>query len=83
MRITIIWPTSSRTHAKGKRVIGQCEEGKPQGVMGKWSRARAEQVMEWFGQIPDFIITLAASYCAQCGDAKLMALVEHELYPAA
>lgn len=51
--------------------------------MGKWSRARAEQVMEWFGQIPDFIITLAASYCAQCGDAKLMALVEHELYPAA
>jgi hypothetical protein len=52
--------------------------------MGKWSRARAEQqIVAWFGSIPDFIITLDAEYCRHCGDAEFMALVEHELYHAA
>ncbi|APG91136.1 putative metallopeptidase [Sinorhizobium americanum] len=69
---------------KGRRVIGQCETGSPQGTMGKWSRARAEmQVKQWFGHVPDFIITLDAEYCRECGDAEFMALVEHELYHAA
>lgn len=69
---------------KGRRVIGQCETGAPQGAMGKWSRARAEmQVKQWFGHVPDFIITLDAGYCRECGDAEFMALVEHELYHAA
>ena len=30
--------------------------------------------------MPAFIITLDASYCAQCSDADWCALVEHELY---
>ena len=55
---------------KGRYVLGQCEQ-----VMlraGGWQKARMEQQMhEWFGRIPKFIITLAADYCA---------LVEHELY---
>ncbi|WP_291162717.1 putative metallopeptidase [Ensifer sp. SSB1] len=69
---------------KGRRVIGQCETGSPQGAMGKWSRARAEmQVKQWFGHVPDFIITLDADYCRGCGDAEFMALVERELYHAA
>ncbi|NTG09253.1 hypothetical protein G6L25_18980 [Agrobacterium rhizogenes] len=81
--IGYLW-TIVENNRKGKQVIGQCEEGKPQGAMGKWSRARAEQqVIEWFGSVPDFIITLDANYCAQCGDAEFMALVEHELYHAA
>ncbi|NTG48594.1 hypothetical protein G6M04_14470 [Agrobacterium rhizogenes] len=81
--IGYLW-TTVENNRKGKRVIGQCEEGKPQGAMGKWSRARAEQqVIEWFGSTPDFIITLDAEYCSQCGDAEFMALVEHELYHAA
>lgn len=81
--IRFLW-TVIENNRKGKRVIGQCEEGKPQGAMGKWSRARAEQqIIEWFGSIPDFIITLDADYCRQCGDAEFMALVEHELYHAA
>lgn len=51
---------------------------------GKWSRARAvQQITDWFGSIPAFIITLDADYCQQCGDAEFMALVEHELYHAA
>lgn len=36
-------------------------------------------MMDWFGDVPAFIITLAADYCARCSDADFCALVEHEL----
>jgi hypothetical protein len=81
--IGFLW-TVVENNRKGRRIIGQCEEGKPQGAMGKWARARAEmQVKQWFGFVPDFIITLDAEYCRACGDAEFMALIEHELYHAA
>lgn len=81
--IGYLWAAVENTR-KGKRVIGQCETGTPQGAMGKWAKARVEQqITEWFGSVPDFIITLDANYCASCGDAEFMALVEHELYHAA
>lgn len=81
--IGYLWAAVENTR-KGKRVIGQCETGTPQGAMGKWAKARVEQqITEWFGAVPDFIITLDANYCASCGDAEFMALVEHELYHAA
>lgn len=64
---------------KGRYVLGQAEH-----VMvraGGWQKARMEQQMyEWFGRIPKFIITLAADYCSQCSDLEFCALVEHELY---
>lgn len=76
--IAFMWASSSFSK-KGRMVLGQCEE-----VMmrtGGWQKARMEQQMyEWFGRIPDFIITLAADYCAQCSDLEFCALVEHELY---
>jgi hypothetical protein len=37
-------------------------------------------MLDWFGDVPAYIITLAADYCAQCSDADFCALVEHELY---
>jgi hypothetical protein len=37
-------------------------------------------MIEWFGRVPSFLITLAADYCAQCSDVEFCALVEHELY---
>lgn len=81
--IGYLWSAVENTR-KGKRVVGQCETGSPQGAMGKWAKARAEQqITEWFGAVPDFIITLDAEFCAQCGDAEFMALIEHELYHAA
>nr|WP_153518921.1 putative metallopeptidase [Sinorhizobium meliloti] len=81
--IGFLW-TAVENSRKGRRIIGQCEEGKPQGAMGKWACARAEmQVKQWFGFVPDFIITVDAEYCRACGDAEFMALVEHELYHAA
>ncbi|CZV59155.1 Uncharacterised protein [Enterobacter hormaechei] len=64
---------------KGRLVLGQAEQ-----VMlraGGWQKARMEQQMyEWFGRIPKFIITLAADYCSQCSDLEFCALVDHELY---
>ncbi|MDX1195385.1 hypothetical protein GOL93_30320, partial [Sinorhizobium medicae] len=61
--IGFLW-TVVENSRKGRRIIGQCEEGRPQGAMGKWARARSEmQVKQWFGFVPDFIITLDAEYC--------------------
>jgi hypothetical protein len=66
----------------GRRVIGQCEMGLP--PLAKWGRARMErQLLDWFGAVPDFVLTFDAYYAAECGDAEFMALVEHELYHAA
>lgn len=76
--IAFLWAATAFTK-KGRTVLGQAEE-----VMmraGGWQKARMEQQMyEWFGHKPDFIITLAADYCSQCSDLEFCALVEHELY---
>lgn len=65
-----------------RTVIGQAEE-----VMiraGGWQKQRQEQqLIDWFGRVPSFIITLDANYCARCSDADWCALVEHELYHVA
>nr|WP_312968648.1 putative metallopeptidase [Pseudomonas sp.] len=76
--IGVLWASSG--FAKGGRVVlGQAES-----VMfraGGWQKARQEQQMiQWFGRVPAFLITLAADYCAECSDAEFCALVEHELY---
>lgn len=81
--IGILW-TTVPNNRQMRSVIGQCELGAPRGTMGKWPKARAEmQIIEWFGDVPDFIITLDANYCAQCSDIEFCALVEHEMYHAA
>lgn len=80
--IGVLW-TSVANARQGRSVIGQAEEGSPR-AMGRWAKARAEQqVVEWFGEIPDFIITLDASYCAPASDIEFCALVDHELYHCA
>ncbi|MCI8210751.1 hypothetical protein AUC61_14530 [Pseudomonas sp. S25] len=76
--IQVMWASSSYGK-QGRTVLGQAEQ-----VMfraGGWQKARMEQQMrDWFGDIPAYIITLAADYCAQCSDEDFCALVEHELY---
>lgn len=63
----------------GRAVLGQAEQVTFRA--GGWQKARQEQQMvEWFGRVPAFLITLAADYCAACTDAEFCALVEHELY---
>lgn len=62
-----------------RRVVGECEL-----VMFRdsgWQRARKQQQFEeWFGRIPEFLITLDAGYARKCSDLAWCALVEHELY---
>lgn len=63
----------------GRVILGQAELMPPM-AMGKWAKAKAEwQLIEWFGDVPDFLITVAAGYAVSCDDVSFCALVEHEL----
>jgi hypothetical protein len=76
--IRVMWASSS-FQKQGRTVLGQAEQVAFRA--GGWQKARMEQqMMDWFGDVPTYIITLAADYCAQCSDADFCALVEHELY---
>lgn len=73
-----MWASSSFAK-KGRSVLGQAEQLMIRA--GGWQKARQEQQLrDWFGEDPEFLITLAADYCAQCTEAEFCALVEHELY---
>ncbi|WP_285409297.1 putative metallopeptidase [Pseudomonas sp. FR229a] len=76
--VRVMWASAASTK-KGRTVVGQAEQVAFRA--GGWQKARMEQQMrDWFGDVPAYIITLAADYCAQCSDADFCALVEHELY---
>lgn len=48
---------------------------------GAWQKGRQEQqIRDWFGLVPDFLITIYAPYALQADDATWCALIEHELY---
>ena len=64
---------------KDKRVYGQTE--KVMINVGGWRKQRQElQLINWFGDIPKYIITLDARVCQVMSDTDFCALVEHELY---
>ncbi|WP_394556232.1 putative metallopeptidase [Acinetobacter baumannii] len=70
---------SSACMAKKRMVLGQCEKVMFQ--QGGWKKARQEQQMrDWFGFVPVYLITIDASYCDQATDRDFCALIEHELY---
>lgn len=76
--IRFMWASSAFTK-QGRTVLGQAEEVAMRA--GGWQKARMQQQMhEWFGEVPRFIITLAGDYCSECSDLDFCALVEHELY---
>lgn len=78
----VLW-TNCDNSRNMRSVIGQAELMPPM-AMGKWQRARAtQQVVEWFGELPDFLLTLSAPAAATMDDASFCALIEHELYHCA
>ncbi len=80
--IGFLW-TNAENSRNGRTIDGQCELMPPM-AMGKWQKARAlNQIEEWFGLVPHFIITISAAAAFMRDDASFMALVEHELYHAA
>lgn len=67
---------------QGNQVVGQAEPLQLQG--GKWAKARQfMQIEQWFGLIPDFLLTFHADYADSVDDATFCSLVEHELYHCA
>lgn len=78
--IKFLW-TNVDNVKRGRRILGTCQLVKDSG--DKWSAGRAlMQLEEWFGDLPDFLITIYAPAAAEMKDASFMALVEHELYHA-
>lgn len=77
-RIGWLW-TNVPNRRGGRAVLGTAEIPSAKG--GKWAIARQEwQLRQWFGALPDFVITLSAAYCLEVADdAQFCALVEHEL----
>ncbi len=76
--IGFLWTTIAQSRQMNA-VAGQAEIPRAQG--NKWARGRHDQqLMEWFGEDLDFLITLDANYARQADDASFCALVEHELY---
>jgi hypothetical protein len=77
--IGVLW-TNVDNVKNMRAVFGQAELMPPM-AMGKWQRARAvQQVAQWFGCLPDFLLTFSAPAAAGMDDATFCALVEHELY---
>lgn len=75
--IGVLWTNASNTKS-GDIVAGTAEM--PQVNGAQWSKARQRWLLnEWFGDVPDFVITLDAVLCAQARDIEFCALVEHEL----
>jgi hypothetical protein len=73
-----LWAASG--FAKQTRtVVGQTEEVAFR-VSGFQRWRQEQQLEEWFGSIPDYMITIAASYAVEASEAEFCALVEHELY---
>jgi len=77
-KISFLW-AYTKCEMKGREVMGTTEQ-----VMinvGGWKRDRQElQLINWFGDVPKFIITLDARKCQVMDDTDFCALVEHELY---
>lgn len=76
--VCFLWASSGYTR-RGVRVLGRCEEVR---IMGEaWTKARQEQQMrEWFGHVPEFLITIDGFHAASCSDVEFCALIEHELF---
>ncbi|ARD29542.1 hypothetical protein OTEC02_12585 [Acinetobacter lactucae] len=76
--LAFAWASSAYTRAK-RMVLGQCEKVMFQ--QGGWKKARQEQQMrDWFGFVPTYLITIDATFCDKANDSEFCALLEHELY---
>lgn len=76
--LEVLW-AAMPCRRQGNEVIGMLEIPNVQGH--QWLKARMEhQLTHWFGEVPRFLMTLSALWCAEADDASFCALVEHELY---
>lgn len=79
--LEVMWAASGFEKA-GRFVTGQAEQVAFRS--SGWQKRRQEQQMfQWFGRVPGFLITLDAQFSAACSDAQFCALLEHEMYHVA
>jgi hypothetical protein len=81
-RIGFLWTNVS--YRKQQRwIVGQAENPK-NNTGGAWKKGqREQQLSEWFGSVPDFVITLHAPALKDFDDRSFCAVIEHELYHCA
>lgn len=79
-RIGMLWTRA--TYRKGGRIVlGTAEIPRPPAASNAWQKARWEQqILDWFGEKPNFIVTLSAPFCDELDDLGFCAVMEHELY---
>src|SRR4051812_23984632 len=77
--IGVLWTNAANVRSR-VRTLGTAEIPIPrQGAF--WTKARiVYQLEQWFGDVPTFLITLYAPWCAEASNAEFCALVEHELH---
>lgn len=76
-----LW-TNYDAAAQGRMIAGEARIPRTGGA--RWSQAAGcYQLEQWFGHIPDFVITISAPIAEQMTDGEFCALVEHELYHCA
>lgn len=79
--IGALW-TNETNYTKQRFVVATAEI--PNFRCAVWQKRRQEaQLIQWFGRIPDFVLTFYAPYAAEVDDTTWCALVEHELYHCA
>lgn len=78
--IGCLW-TTAEFKRQGRRIVGFAEmPDQTYGRLNKFVKARAmQQLLEWFGDIPDFLLTFDAVHAEQTDDVSFCALVDHEL----
>ena len=81
VRLGFLWCTEVERRS-GHRTLGTCQLGEPTGRA--WAAAqRRQQLTEWFGEVPTFLIVLDAlhaSHALKTGRPQdLLAVVDHEL----
>lgn len=70
-----------RLDARGRRLFVAATAEMPRPKGSPWQKARMElQLMEWFGEVPDFLLTFYALHAFNVADEGFCALSEHELY---
>jgi len=79
-RIGALWTNVENVRGQ-RRIAAMAEKPMPPATGGKWARARWEhQVVGWFGEIPDFILTFDAMLAVEAPDLSWCCLCEHELH---
>lgn len=63
----------------GRTVVGTAEQVSFRA--GGWQKRRQEQQMcDWYGRVPGFLITISAGFALSCTDAQFCMVLEHELH---